>query len=58
MTESFHSVFERGVALPSVSQDRSGHDTGRLDAALALLKAVEAGLVAARSGIPLSNPAM
>ncbi|MFI6744157.1 MarR family winged helix-turn-helix transcriptional regulator [Nonomuraea sp. NPDC050451] len=35
----------------------AGHDAGNLDAALTLLKAVEAGLIAARSGTPPAKPA-
>ncbi|MDP4504953.1 MarR family winged helix-turn-helix transcriptional regulator [Nonomuraea turcica] len=35
----------------------AGHDTSRLDAALTLLKTVEAGMVAARPGPPTTKPA-
>ncbi|MFI7131082.1 MarR family winged helix-turn-helix transcriptional regulator [Nonomuraea sp. NPDC050153] len=35
----------------------AGHDTRDLDAALTLLRTVEAGLVATRPGIPTSRPA-
>jgi DNA-binding MarR family transcriptional regulator len=35
----------------------AGHETGNLDPALALLSAVETGLVAARSGTPPATPA-
>lgn len=59
-------VTERGRANYSLVRQEwatavataAGHDTANLDAALALLNAVEAGLVAARSGTPPTKPAV